>query len=208
MEHIGLKGIDMSLPCPMNSASLNKIKSISFTLGDDREVISLANNTVLKHLELDIFSDSANHKMLSAIRQSDNIETLKLQYWNIKEWVADITKLLEYSKTLTQLTITGDKLHPQDDILLIADSLTVNSSVKEFNYSNEHMDQAATLKFLEKLKQAFTVEEVTLGVSYQAYSDYQFLRDLEKCVQQINHIRNTRGVSSLLKVKIVNCYNI
>ena len=209
MEHIGLRGVFMSSSsCPIIGASLNKIKSISFGLPyDDCEVISLANTTVLKQLELDIISDSANHKMLSAIRQSDNIETLKLHYWFIKEWVADITKLLEYSKTLTQLTIISRKQPPQD-ILLIADSLTVNNSVKTFKYCDrymdQYMDQTTTIKFLEQLKQAYTVEEVTLGVSAVACYDYQFLGDVEKCVQQINHIRSTKGVSSLLKVEIVD----
>ena len=205
MEHIGLRGVHMtSSSCPIIGASLNKIKSISFDLhDDDYEVMSLANTTVLKQLELDIYSDSGNHKMLSAIRQSDNIETLKLHYSFINEWVADITKLLEYSKTLTQLTIISRQQPPQD-ILLIADSLTVNNSVKTFKYGDYDMDQTTTIKFLEQLKQAYTVEEVTLGVSVVAcYRDYQFLGDVEKCVQQINHIRSTKGVSSLLKVEIV-----
>ena len=202
MEHIGLRMVDMtSSSCAIIGTSLNKIKSVSFDLRDDYEVMSLANTTVLKQLEFVINSDTANHKMLSAIRQSDNIETLKLNYWYIKEWVADITKLLECSKTLTQLTIRSNKQPPQD-ILLIADSLTVNNSVKIFKYGDQYMDQTTTLKFLEQLKQAYTVEEVTLGVSDEAYRDYQFLGDVEKCVQQINHIRSTKGVSSLLKVKI------
>ena len=205
MEHIGLRWVDMtSSSFPIIPTSLNKIKSISFSLPYGHyEVMSLANTTVLKQLELDIYSDSGNHKMLSAIRQSDNIETLKLHYGNIKEWVADITKLLEYSKTLTQLTITNYKQPPQD-ILLIADSLTVNNSVKTFKYGDKYMDQTTTIKFLEQLKQANTVEEVILGVSFGAYRDYQFLGDVEKCVQQINHIRSTKGVSSLLKVEIVD----
>ena len=208
MEHIGLRRVDMtSSSCPIIGTSLNKIKSISFDLprdDDDSEAISnsLASTIVLKQLELRTTSDSANHKMLSAIRQSDNIETLKLHYGNIKEWVADIAKLLEYSKTLTQLTITSYKQPPQD-ILLIADSLTVNNSVKAFKYDDD-MDQTTTLKFLEQLKQANIVEEVTLGVSVVANDDYQFLGDVEKCVQQINHIRSTKDVSSLLKVEIVD----
>ena len=208
MEHIGLRRVDMtSSSCPIIGASLNKIKSISFNLDDDDyEVIGLANTTVLKQLELHISSDSANHKMLSAIRQSDNIEILKLHCW-CKEWVADITKLLEYSKTLTQLTIRSDK-QPLQDILLIADSLTVNNSVKTFKYGDRYMDQTTILKFLERLKQAYRVEEVTLGASNEAFYDYQFLGDVEKYVQQINHIRSTKGVSCLLKLEIVPFFKV
>ena len=46
------------------------------------------------------------------------------------------------------------------------------------------------------------MEEVKLGVSAMAIDDYQFLGDVEKCVQQINRIRTTKGVSTLLKVEI------
>jgi len=202
MEHIGLRMVAMtSSSCPIMGASLNKIKSISFDLPDDCEVISdsLANTTVL---ELCITSDSANHKMLSAIRQGNNIEVLKLVYWSINGWVADITKLLEYSKTLTLLIILSLGQAPQD-ILLIADSLIFNNSVKTFKYANEYTDQTTTINFLEQLKQAYTVEEVTLGVSARVNNNFQFLGDVENCVQQINHIRSTMGVPSLLKVNIV-----
>jgi len=150
--------------------------------------------------------------LFNAIRQSDNIEILKLNYFLTNEWVVDtcFIKLLENSKTLTQLII---KCHQESlhDIVLIANSLKLNNSVKTFNYVNMNMDQTTTLKFLEQLKQAYTVEEVTLGVKGEASSDYQFLRDVEHYVQQINHIRSTNGVSSLLKVKIVHWdsrYNI
>ena len=204
MENVGLRRVQMTASsCSVISASLDKIKKISIDLHyDDCEVISLANTTVLKQLELFITSDSANHKMLSAIRQSDNIETLILDYCFIKGWVADITKLLKCSKTITQLTVICYEQPPQDDILLIADSLTVNTSVRQFNYDNGYMDLTKTLNFLEHLKQAYTVEKVTLRVLYEAYYN-QFLGDVEKCVQQINHIRSTKGVANLLKVAIL-----
>jgi len=200
MEHTGLIWVDMTPSYPIIINSLNKTKSISCDLHGDCEVISLANIAVLKRLEARIDTDSANYKMLSAIRQSDNIETLKLHYvWYMKEWVADITKLLEYSKTLTQLTIITEWVMSQDDILSIADSLKVNTSVKQFAYAELCMDQTKTLKFLDKLKETCVVKEVTLGVTHWAYNDYQFLEDVEKCVQQINHVRSS---TSLLEVKI------
>jgi len=205
MERIGLREVDItSSSCPVIGASLSKIKFISFNLPDDCEGInnSLANTTVLKQLELyNITSDSANFNILNAIRQSDNIEILKLHYQSIKEWVADITELLKDSKTLTQLIIRHWGRTPQD-ILLIADLFTHNSSVKIFKYGDNFMDQITAIKFLEQLKQACIVEEVTLGVSVEASSDYQFLRNVDKCVQQINYIKNTERVSNL-KVKII-----
>jgi len=166
------------------------------------EVISLANTTVLKQLELVITSDSAHHKMLSAIRQSDNIEALKLDYNLIKEWVADVTLLLEHSKALKHLTIKNYENH--NIVLMLTDSLSVNTSVRQFKYGGCYMDQTTTLIFLEKVKQAYTVEKIIVGVSARAYYDYQFSRDVEKKVQQINHTRSTRGMSSLLNVDIVH----
>ena len=211
MEYVGLWWVNMtSLSCPIIGASLSKIKSISFNLPDDCEMISdsLVNSTVLKKLTIrDVNCDSANHKMLGAIRQSDSIESLKLHYAIFKGWAADIVKLLEYSKTLTQLTITSTN-QPLQDILLIADSLTVNNSVKIFKYGDRDMDQASTIKVLEQLKQANTVEEITLGVSSKAVDDYQFLGDVEKCVQQINHNRSIKDECSVLNVEIALFYDV
>ena len=209
MEHVGLLMVDMtSSSCPIISTSLNKIKSITYLVPDDCEVISLANNTVLKQLELDIYSDSANHKILSAIRQSDNIETLILVYRFIKEWVAGITELLEYSKTLTHLTIrlsdVSDEPPSQDDTLLIADSLTVNTSVRQFKFGYDCMDQTTTLNFLEQLKHAYTLEEVTFGVVEDAIFDRQFSEDVEHCLQEINYNRSISGGSNQLKVEIAD----
>ena len=162
-----------------------------------------------QHSLIDGLVFSPNTNKLVSIQQNliNDKLTVLLEYHMsrygcfIKEWVTDITKLLEYSKTLKKLTIISHPL-PQDDTLLIADSLTVNTSVRQFKYGNGDMEQTTTLKFLEQLKQAYTVEEVTLGVSHEADGDYQFLGDVEKCVQQINQTRSTRGVSSLLKVEI------
>jgi len=209
MVHIGLTLVDMTASSyPIIGASLDKTKSISFNQPEeDCEVISdcLASTTVLKQLDLCGNGNFlAGHKMLTAIRQSDNIETLTLFELFIK--VIDITKLLEYSKTIRQLTIRSHDLSSLD-LQLIAKSLTVSNSLKKFQYYDFNLDQATTLKFLEQLKQAYTVEEITLGVSHKASGDYQFLGDVEKCVQQINHARCANGVSSLLKVEIVNWFN-
>ena len=205
MEHIGVRQVYMtSTSSPVIGISLNKAKSISFTLPDDCEAISgkLANTTVLKHLVLDIVSDLAHHKLLSTIRVHDIVQSLILDYSVcVKEWVGDIVKLLEYSKALTQLTIRN-RGQPSKDILLIAESLTVNTFVKQFKFVDRNMDQTKILNILEHFKQADVLEKVTLAVSAGAYNDYQFLIDVEKCVQQINYNRSTKGISNLLKVEI------
>ena len=88
-------------------------------------------------------------------------------------------------------------------VLLLANSLSVNNSVKILKYRDKSVDQTTMLKFLEQLKQANTIEEITIGVSLKVFLDNQFIQNLEMIVQQINQIRSTRGVSSLLKVIIV-----
>ena len=205
MEHIGLRRVDMTLvSCLFIGALLDMVKSISFTLFGDCELISscLIHTTELKHMVLDVTSDLTNRKLLSSIRECDSIQTLTLDYSvNVKEWVGDIVKLLESSKALTQLTVRNRGQPPQD-LQLVAGSLTVNNSVKQFKYVDWNMDQGIALNFLEQLKQTCTVEEVTLSVSAKAYNDCQFLGEVEKCVQQINQIRSTKGMSSLLKVEI------
>jgi len=210
MDYIGLWRVSMtSSSCPIIGASLNKIKSTSFDLPDDCEVISdsLADTTVLKQLELyNICSDSASCKMLNAIRTCDNVEALKLDYQYLKETVADIIWLLECSKSLKHLTIKCRNQSPQD-ILKVADSLTFSSSIKIFKYFVNCMNQATALKFLDQLQQAYTVEKVTLGVTEEAANDHRFLGEVEKCVQQINHIRSTKCVSNLLMVELALFYD-
>jgi len=70
------------------------------------------------------------------------------------------------------------------------------------------MEQATWLKFLEQLKQANTIEEITFRVSYGFYNNDQFVHNIEMIVQQINQIRSTSGLSSLLRVTIDYYLNI
>ena len=52
------------------------------------------------------------------------------------------------------------------------------------------------------------MEEVTLGVSGEAYVDYQFLGEVEECAQHINHIRKLNSISGFLTVEIVHWTSI
>ena len=70
------------------------------------------------------------------------------------------------------------------------------------------MNQDSAVNFLEQLKQGCKVEEVTLGVSGEAYVDYQFLGEVEECAQHINHIRKLNSISGFLTVEIVHWTSI
>jgi len=209
MEYIGLKGVDMtSSSGHIIAATLHKVKSISFDLLDDCEGIcdSLANTTLLKKLELGKVSASINYNYFSAIRHNDSIEKLQLDDVTY-ECVTNIAKLLEHTQKLTEIIIKMKGWRQSSSsqvVLLLANTLTVNNSVKILKYCDWSVEQATMLKFLEQLKQANTIEEITFGVSLKVYYDYQFIQNVEMIVQQINQIRSTRGVSNLLKVMIVN----
>ena len=141
MEYIGLKLIHSEVASSSHSviaAALHKTKSISLELPEGCENIcdSLVHTTELQHLDLYINNDSANHKVLSAIKQNDVIKTLKLDYFHFENWMADVNMLLEFTKTLTQLTIKTFK--GPVDLSQMAKAFTVNSSVKIFQYYNPY----------------------------------------------------------------------
>ena len=203
MEHIGLRRLSTTFYSSFFiGLSLKLVESIGLTIPNDFDMISgcLACSTELKHFFLEIGSNVASHNLLSAIRRCDKFLTLTFDYY-VEEWVADIVKLLECSRTLTQLTIRNRKGTPQD-ILLLAGSFAVNNLVKKFKYVDWNINQGTILNFLKQLKQSSVVEEVILSVSGEVHNDYQFLGNVENCVQQINYTRTTKGVSSLLRVEI------
>jgi len=158
---------------------------------------------VLKKLELGKVSASIIHNYFSAIRHNDSIEKLQLEDVT-DECVPHVAKLLEQTYKLTEMIIKmrwRPSLSSQV-ILQLTDPLTVNNSIKILKYCDDLVEQATWLKFLEQLKQANTIEEITFGVSPKLYVNNQFIQNVVMIVQQINQIRSTSGVSSLLRVTI------
>jgi len=140
---------------------------------------------------------------VTTIRHNDSIEKLQLE-GVADECVPHVAKLFEQTKKLTEMIIklSWRQSSSSQVILQLTYPLTVNNSVKTLKYYNKSVEQATLLKFLEQLKQANTIEEITFGVSYKFYNDNQFIQNVEMIVQQTNQIRSTRGVSSLLRVTI------
>ena len=206
MEHIGLKGVQMtSASCLIIADALSKVKSISFNPPDDCEEIgdSLAAATTLCDLELQYVSDSANHKLISALKQNDKLKKLRMVYYGTSKWVNDVSHLLKYTKTLTELTITiAIFRQSQQDIIQVADALKSNCSIKTMRYYDREMDQAIALNFLGQLMQSLTIEKLILGVSVGTYYDNRFSQHVEKFIQQINYARNRVGVFRLFHVGI------
>jgi len=204
MEHIGVRRVNMtSSSSQIIAATLHKVKSIGFDQLDDYEGIcdGLANSTVLKKLELGIVSDSVNQNYFSAIGRNDSIVQLHIDDVT-DERLTNIVKLLEKTRTPEMKLWNPSQFSP---LLLLADSLTANKSVKILKYYDGQVKHATILKFLKQLKQVCTIEELTLAVSFS--NDYQFIHSVESIVQQIAHNRSSKGVSSLLKVNIASYYS-
>ena len=162
---------------------------------------------MLKKLEIGDVSASINCNCCSAIRCNNSIEKLKLDNVTDK-CVTNIAKLIEQNQKLTEMTLRIERCRQSPSAqatLVIANSLTVNKSVKMLKYGDESVKQPTVLKFLEHLKQAYAIEEITFGVSLENNDDDEFLQNIEMTVQQINH---TRCVSNLLKVKIVTYHEL
>ncbi|XP_065918756.1 NACHT, LRR and PYD domains-containing protein 4C-like [Dysidea avara] len=213
MKHIGLRRVEMtSSSCHIIADTLQKVNSISFTLpkGDCKVIYdSLVNTIRLSDIEIEIEDLSMNEDILSVIAQNPHIGSLTLSYgenimWvegTIKTWITGVTNLLEHTVSLTELSIIGydDENYLFDDILVLADGVKKNKSVKILKYSDNSMTVDIMLKFLERLTEACTLEEVavTVCVDPDDYHDCQCLATVEKNVRQINNNRKLNGMSAL-----------
>ena len=208
MEYVGLHHTGMTSSCSAVSTALHKIKSIRFTLPDNCDGISdsLADTTVLEELELRGGSDTANHTMISGINRNNSIKKLKFCGGQLHhQTLSDLVEVIKVNKIVTNLLIWSVDVSPSD-CLLLADVLTVNTSIKEMiiNPSDERrrLDQSLVLQLLKQLKHNYTLEVITLGVTRESEDDEQFIRDVEILVEDMNNIRHSHGVTTPLHVEL------
>ena len=207
MEFVGLYRTGMTSSCSSVSTALHKIKSISFTLPDNCDGISdsLADTTVLEELKLYDGSDTANHTMISGINRNNSIKKLKFGGGQLHhQTLSDLVEVIKINKTITELLIWGVDVSPSD-CLLLADVLTVNTSIKEMEiYSScrKMLDQPLVLQLLKQLKHNCTLAVLTLWVTREAKDDEQFIRDVEILVEDMNNIRHSHGVTTPLHVEL------
>ena len=197
----------MTSSCTSVSTALHKIKSISFTLPDNCDGISdsLADTTVLEELWLRHGSDTANHTMISGINRNNSIKKLKFDGGQLHhQTLSDLVEVIKVNKIITELVIWYVDVSPSD-CLLLADVLTVNTSIKKMKIypSDERLDQSLVLQLLKQLKHNYTLELLTLVVTREAYDDEQFIRDVEILVEDMNNIRHSHGVTTPLHVELV-----
>ena len=206
MEYVGLYHTGMTSSCSSVSTALHKIKSISFTLPDNCDGISdsLADTTVLEELELRSGSDTANHTMISGINRNNSIKKLKFDGGQLHHrTLSDLVEVIKVTKIITELVILYVDVSPSD-CLLLADVLTVNTSIKEMTIypSDERLDQSLVLQLLKQLKHNYTLEVLTLWVTREAGDNEQFIRDVEILVEDMNNIRHSHGVITPLHVEL------
>ena len=175
---------------------------------------SLPNTTVLEHLEVR-FTHAPSSKLINAIEQNKSIKTLKFYFWMDNEddkssWAMKLTKCIQHSTSLEQLTISGetDLEYPSQFFHLLTDSLLINTSIKSMvygltvlnNHGHSSVDLSAVYKFIGKLKENNSLEELTLNKVHMDM-DNELFSSIEDCVQHINETRNKKGKANL-KVNI------
>ena len=207
MEYVGLYDTGMTSSCSSVSTALHKIKSIRFTLPDNCDGISdnLADTTVLEELVLRDGSDTANHIMISGINRNNSIKKLRFHGGQLHhQTLSYLVEIIKVNKIITELLIWDVDVSPSD-YLLLADVLTVNTSIKEMriflSYKNE-LDQSLVLQLLKQLEHNYTLEVLTLWVTIEAKDDEQFIRNVEVLVEDMNNIRHSHGVTTPLHVKL------
>ena len=211
MEYVGLYNTGITSSCSSVSTVLHKIKSISFTPPDNCDSISdsLANTTVLEELKLSDGSDTAYHTMIRSINRNNSIKKLTFSRGCIHhQTISDLVQVMKFNKTITELTMYDVNVSPSDYILL-ADVLTMNTSIKKvtiwpsFVNDEKKLDQSLVLQFLKQLKHNYTLELLLLLVTRKAKDDKQFIRDVEISIEHINNTRQSHGVTIPLHVKLI-----
>ena len=207
-EYVGLINTGMT-SCSALSKVLHKIKSISFTPPDNCDSISdsLAETTVLEELQLYGENDTAYHTVISSIPRNNSIKKLSIGFSGGQlhhQILTNFVEVMKISKIITELEIRGIDIFPNDHLVL-ADMLTVNTSIKKMTIRTSHdmkLYQSLVSQILEQLKRNYALELLILRVSFEASRNDRFIRDVETLVQDINNIRQSHGVTIALHVEL------
>ena len=204
MEYVGLSTTGMTF-CSSLSKALHKIKSIRFTTPDNCDSISdsLADTTVLEELQLYGESDAANHTMISGISRNNSIKKLGFHGGQLHhQTLTNFVEVMKINKIITELEIPSMDFFANDHLVL-ADMLTVNTSIKKMTIGLSITGQSPALQILKQLKHNYTLEVLTARASsYVPSRNDQFIRDVEALVEDINNIRQSHGVTTILHVEL------
>ena len=207
MEYISLYGTGMTSSYSSVYLAFHKVESVSFTPLDNYDGIvdSLADTMMLKELKLVRGTDTSNHKIISALKRNNTIKKLRFKYGQLHhQTLSDLVEVIKVYNNITDLVIDDVDISPSD-YLLLADLLTVNTSIKEMVICppiEKGLEQSLVLKFLKQFGHNYTLELLTLRVASKESNEYQFIRDVEILVEDVNSIRQSHGVTTQLRVKL------
>ena len=206
MEYVGLYDTGITSSCSVSTA-LHKIKSMYFALPDNCDGIceSLADTTVLEELELRDVNSATYHAIIRGINRNNSIKLLKFYEGHVHhQFISDLVQVMKFNKTIVELTMSDVEISPSD-CLLLADLLTVNTTIKKMNIrpSDENrLDQSLVLQFLKQLECNYILGFLTLWIKSEAKDDKQLIRDVEISIEHMNNIRQSHGVITLLHVRL------
>ena len=188
---------------------LNKVRSISFTVCDDSDIISnsIANATTLEKIELNDLKYSYCN-IINGINQNKNIKTISLRYsYSNRDSFTNLERLIRYNKSVTELNLSF-----REDVCMfllgIAGVLTTESSINHLSISIDDTSENDIffLDFLKKIPLNSTLQELVLNVdgNYTAGTEHQFCQDVFNYIKKTNSI-STEHVTTPLKVSIFCC---
>ena len=152
--------------------------------------------------------------MSNGVGQNSNIISLDISYWTLSERHAvDLAWFIKNNRSLKQLSITFSDEVLQQGLITISGSLTSDNSLSFVECSSgsnirfpplyNSVDMNTILKFLEKLKCANSLKLLFFSINIQEAvghpprNDHEY-QEVERSVQEINSIRNMKGIDPLL----------
>ena len=224
MEYIEFVDVSMTSSSYQHVANvLHKVRSISFTVCDDSDIIgsSIASATMLEKIELTGLQQS-HCNMINGINQNTNIKTVSLSYTDAYDhsYSADgssqcLEKFMRYNQSVTEVKIDFEHDHIYGcnlmyPLLDITDSLTMNSSIKSLSIFFASYDAASySITFLKKIPPNSALEKLTFSVTEAMYRDSTYdhitrsaftSQNVLTCLEQVNTIRRTEGNVNPLKL--------
>ena len=187
-------------------SALHKIKGISVNVPENCSDISdcLADTTVLERLWLHRGSDAAYNTMISGISRNNIIKSVVfIRGFLHHQSLINLAEVIKVNNTISMLGMYAINISPTNDYLPLADILTVNTSLKYMlidNGGEGQLNKSHALEFIKQLKQNHTLELLVLGGIDEVEDDDQFNRDVEKLVEEVNEMRQSHGVTTLLYV--------
>ena len=185
---------------------LHKVRSISFTVCEDSEIIgnSIAGATMLEKIELTDLKHSY-YNMFSGINQNRNINKVSLSYtYSNSDSCKDVEALVECNRSITQLKINFDDFQIIDVSTFLAE-LIANSSIRSLNISLD-CSEGCTVnlpRILERIPLRSMLNHLQLHLMFVINAikiPYQTYQDVCGHIQQINSNRNIEGIANPLIV--------